>query len=78
MPSINCDTYNAVVWVTSQFSGAMNLWWLNRKTHATLDTFDSLVATIRETSLLPNFRDGAITAVLLLEHGSQSYVAYTQ
>jgi glyceraldehyde-3-phosphate dehydrogenase/erythrose-4-phosphate dehydrogenase len=44
MMGINPDTYNVVVEVTSQFSGALNTWWLHRKTQATiLDTFDSLV-----------------------------------
>jgi hypothetical protein len=28
------NSYNAVVWVTIQFSGPLNIWWLNRKQHA--------------------------------------------
>jgi hypothetical protein len=29
---ITADSYDSVVWVTSQFSGPLNMWWLNRKT----------------------------------------------
>jgi hypothetical protein len=36
MLGINPDTYNVVVWVTSQISGALSTWWLNRKTHAAI------------------------------------------
>jgi hypothetical protein len=28
---INVDCYDAVIWVTSQFSRPLNIWWLNRK-----------------------------------------------
>jgi hypothetical protein len=68
MLGINPKLYNVVVWVTSQFSCAQNCWWFNRNHHALaiLDTLDSLVAEIRNTSLLPNIRDDAITALLQL------------
>jgi hypothetical protein len=40
MLGINTDSYNVVVWVTSQFSGPLNIWWLNRKQQSTiLDSF---------------------------------------
>jgi hypothetical protein len=55
MMGINPDTYNALVWVTSQLSGPLNSWYLNRKTQAAiLDTFDSLITETRKTSLLPH------------------------
>jgi 8-oxo-dGTP pyrophosphatase MutT (NUDIX family) len=31
---ITADSYDSVIWVTSQFSGHLNGWWLNRKTQA--------------------------------------------
>jgi hypothetical protein len=44
MFGINPDTYNAVVWVASQFSGALNSLWLNCKIQlAILDKFDFFV-----------------------------------
>jgi hypothetical protein len=62
---INLDSYNVVVWVTSQFSRAMKSWWLNRKQKAAIaHTLDALVAEIRKTSMLPNIRDDEITALL--------------
>jgi topoisomerase IA-like protein len=65
MLGINPDSYNAVVWVTSQFFGPLNSRWLNRKQRDPIpDTFDSLVRDIRKTSLLPNIRDDAIYAML--------------
>jgi hypothetical protein len=44
MLGINTNSYNAVVWVKSQFSEPINIWWLNRKQHTSIrDTFESLV-----------------------------------
>jgi hypothetical protein len=55
MMGINLDTYNALVWVKSQFSGPLSSWHLDRKTQAAiLDTFDSFITEIRKTSLLRN------------------------
>jgi hypothetical protein len=79
MLGINVDLYKALAWVTSQFSRPLNSWWLNRKHRAaTLDSFDSLVAEIRKTSLLPNIRDDAINALLGLIQGSLSYATDTK
>jgi glyceraldehyde-3-phosphate dehydrogenase/erythrose-4-phosphate dehydrogenase len=42
MLGINPDSYNAVVWVTSQFFGPLNNWCLNHKLQVSiLDIFDS-------------------------------------
>jgi cytochrome P450 len=74
MPGTNLDSYGVVVWVTSQFSGALNSWWLNRKQQAAIsDTFDPLITQIRTTSLLPNIRDDAITTLIQLTEGSLIY-----
>jgi hypothetical protein len=45
MLGIIANSYDAVVWVTSRFSGPpFASWWLNRKQQATIpDSFDSLV-----------------------------------
>jgi hypothetical protein len=41
-------TYDALKWVTSQFYGPLNIWWLNRKQRAAIPaTFDLLVAELR-------------------------------
>jgi hypothetical protein len=78
MLGINADSYNVVVLVMSHFSGPLNIWWLNRKQHAAIpDSFDSLVAEIGKTSMLPNIRDKAITAMLGLTQGSPSYANCT-
>jgi hypothetical protein len=79
MLGITIDSYDAVVWVTSQFFGPMNSLWLNRKQQAAIpDSFDSLVEELRQTSLLPNIRDDAIYAVLGVTQGNMSYAAYTK
>jgi hypothetical protein len=77
---ITADLYDPVIWVTSQFSGYLNGWWLNRKNQAaTPSTFDLLVAELRKTTFLPNIQDDAINAVLNLTQGSMmSYAVYTK
>jgi hypothetical protein len=76
---LTVDSYDSVTWVTSQFSGPLNGWWLNRKQQAAIPaTFDLLVAELRKTSMLPNIQDDAINALLNLTQGSMSYVVYTQ
>jgi cytochrome P450 len=65
MLGISAYSYDAVTWVTSQFSGSMNTWWLNRIQRATIpESFDSLVEELRKTSLMPNIRDDAMNAML--------------
>jgi phage tail sheath gpL-like len=79
MLGITAHSYDAVVWVTAQFSGAQNNWWLNRKQQAAVpDSFDSLVEELRKTSMLPNIQDDAINALLGITQGNMSYAAYTQ
>jgi hypothetical protein len=78
MLRINPDTHNVVVWVTYQFSGPLNSWWLT-VTHAAIpNTSDPFVAEIRKTSLLPNIRNDEITDMLLLTQGSRTYAVYTR
>jgi hypothetical protein len=65
MLEINADSYNVVVWVTSHFFGPLYGWWFNRRHHATIsDSFDSVVAKICKTSMVPNIMDDAIKGVL--------------
>jgi hypothetical protein len=33
---ISDDSYDAVIWATTQFSGPLNTWWLNRKQQAAI------------------------------------------
>jgi hypothetical protein len=76
---ITADSYDSVIWVTSQFSGPLNGWCLNRKQQAAIHaTIDLLVAELRKTSMLPNIQDDAINAPLSLTQGSMSYALYTQ
>jgi hypothetical protein len=50
---ITADSNDSVIWVTSQFFGPLNGWWLNRKQHASIHaTFDLLVVELRKTSML--------------------------
>jgi hypothetical protein len=43
----------------------MHICWLSRKQETSFrDSFDSLVAETRNTSILPNIRDDAINAML--------------
>jgi hypothetical protein len=70
---ITDDSYNSVIWVTSQFSGHLNGWWLNRKVQATIpSTFDMLVAELRKTTFLPNIQDDVINALLNLPQCNMS------
>jgi hypothetical protein len=79
MLGINVESYNAIVWVTSQYSEPQSNWWLNRKHKAAIPhSFGTLVEEIRKTSLLPNIRDDTIYAQLELTQGNLSYADYTQ
>jgi hypothetical protein len=80
MLGITADSYDSVIWVTSQFSRYLNGWWLNRKTQtATPSTYDLLVAELRKTTFLPNIQDDAINALLNLTHNNMmSYAVYTK
>jgi hypothetical protein len=72
---IMADSYDSVIWVTSQFSGHLNGWWLIRKVQAAIpSTFDQLVVELRKTIFLPNIQDDAINALLSLTQGNMSYV----
>jgi ADP-ribose pyrophosphatase YjhB (NUDIX family) len=76
---ITADSYDSVIWVTSQFSGHLNGWWLNRKVQASIpSTFDLLVVELQKTTFLLNIQDDAIDAVLNRTQGCMSYVLYTQ
>jgi ADP-ribose pyrophosphatase YjhB (NUDIX family) len=76
---ITADSYDSVIWFTSQFFGHLNSWWLNRKAQASIpSTFDLLVAELRKTTFLPNIQDDAINPMLNLTQGSMSYALYTQ
>jgi hypothetical protein len=75
----NAYLYDSVIWVTSQFSGPLNGWWLNRKNQAPIaSTYDLLVEELRKTTFLPNIHDDAIKALLNLTQGSLSYVVYVK
>jgi hypothetical protein len=76
---ITADSCDKVIWVTSQFSGHVNGWWLNRKVQAAIpSTFDLLVAELRNTTFLPNIQYDAINALLNLTQGNMSYALYTK
>jgi hypothetical protein len=76
---ITVDSYDSVIWVSSQFVGHRNGWWLNRKVQAAIpSTFDMLVAELRKTIFLPNIQDDAINAMLSLTQGIMSYALYTK
>jgi hypothetical protein len=80
MLGITADSYDSVIWVTSQFSGHLNGWWLNRKTQAAIpSTYDELVAELRRTTFLPNIQDDAINALLsFTQSNTMSYALYTK
>jgi hypothetical protein len=74
---ITTDSYDSVIWVTSQFARHLNGWWLNRKVQAAIpSTFDQLVAELRKTTFLPNIQDDAINALFNLTQGIMTYVVY--
>jgi hypothetical protein len=76
---ITADSYGSVIWVTSQFSGHLNGWWLNRKVQAAIpSTLDLLVAELRKTTFLPSIQDDAINALLNHTQGNMSYALYTK
>jgi hypothetical protein len=76
---ITADSYDSVIWVTSQFSGHLNGWWLKRKQQSSIpSTFDMLVAEPRKTIFLPSIQDDAINAMFNFTQGSMSYALYTQ
>ena len=80
MLGITADSYDSGIWVTSQFSGHLNGWWLNRKTQAAIpSTYDQHVAELRKTTFLPNIHDDAINALLnLTQSHTMSYALYTK
>ena len=80
MLGISPDTYDSVIWVTSQFSGHLNGWWLNRKTQPPIPaTYDELVTELRKTTFLPNIQDDAINALLsFTQSNTMSYAFYTK
>jgi hypothetical protein len=74
---IRADSYDSVIMVTSQFSGHLTGWWLNRKVQAAIpSTFDQPVAELRKTTFLTNIQDPAINALLSLAQGMMSYALY--
>jgi hypothetical protein len=77
---ITADSYDSVIWVTSQFSGHLNGWWLNRKVQAAIpSTYDQLVAELRKTTFLPNIQDDAINALLnLTQSNTMSYAVFVK
>jgi hypothetical protein len=77
---ITADSYDSVIWVTSQFSRHMNGWWLNRKVQAAIpSTYDQLVAELRKTTILPNIQGDAINALLnFTQSNTMSYVVYVK
>jgi hypothetical protein len=80
MLGITADSYDSVIWVTSQFSGHLNGWWLNRKTQAAIpSTYDELVTELRKTAFLPNIQDDAINALLsFTQSNTMSCAFYTK
>jgi hypothetical protein len=77
---ITASSYDSIIWVTSQFSGHLNGWWLNRKVQAAIpSTYDQLVAELRKTTFLPNIQDDAINAMLnLTQSNTMSYAVYVK
>jgi hypothetical protein len=79
MLGINADSYNVVVWLTSQFSRRVKSWWLNcKQKDAIPESFDTLVEEIRKTSMLLNIRHDANNAMFGLTQGNMSYAAYAK
>jgi hypothetical protein len=77
---ITADSYNSVIWVTSQFSRHLNGWWLNQKVQAAIpSTYDQLVAELRKTTFLLDIQDDAINALLnLTKSNMMSYAVYVK
>jgi hypothetical protein len=80
MLGISPDTYDSVIWVTSQFVGHLNGWWLNRKNQPPIpSTYDELVTELRKSMFLPNIKDDAINALLnFTQSSTMSYAVYTK
>jgi hypothetical protein len=80
MLGIAADSYDAVFWVTSQFSGLLGGWWLNRKDRPPIpSTYNELVAEIRKSTFLPNIQDDAINALLsFTQSNTMSYALFTK
>jgi 8-oxo-dGTP pyrophosphatase MutT (NUDIX family) len=80
MLGISSDSYDSVIWVTSQFSGHLNGWWLNRKTQAAIpSTYNELVTELRNSTFFPNIKDDAINALLsFTQSNTMSYALYTK
>jgi ADP-ribose pyrophosphatase YjhB (NUDIX family) len=80
MLGITRDSYDSVIWVTSQFAGHLNGWWLNRKTQPPIPaTYDELVTQLRKSMFLPNIKDDAINALLnFTQSNTMSYASYTK
>jgi hypothetical protein len=77
---ISPNSYDSVIWVTSQFSGHLNGWWLNRKTQAAIPSmYNELVTELRKSTFLPNIQDDAINALLsFTQSNTMSYALYTE
>jgi hypothetical protein len=80
MLGIAADSYDSVIWVTSQFCGHLNGYWLNRKTQAAIpSTYNELVTELRKTTFLSNIQDDAINALLsFTQSNTMSYAYYTK
>jgi uncharacterized membrane protein YgcG len=80
MLGITPDSYDSVIWVTSQFAGHLDGWWLNRKTQPPIPaTYNELVTELRNSTFLPNIKDDAINALLSFTRSStMSYAFYTK
>jgi len=80
MLGITPDSYDSVIWVTSQFAGHLNGWWLNRKTQPPIpSTYNELVTELRNSMFLPNIKDDAINALLsFTQSNTMSYALHTK
>jgi ADP-ribose pyrophosphatase YjhB (NUDIX family) len=80
MLGITYDSYDSVMWDTSQFFGQLNGWWLNRKTQPPIpSTYNELVMELRKSTFLPNIQDDAINALLIFtQSNTMSYALYTK
>jgi hypothetical protein len=80
MLGITANSYDAVFWVTSQFSGHLGGWWLNRKNQPPIpSTYNELVEELRKSTFLPNIQDDAINALMnFMQSNTMSYALYTK